>query len=98
MDQGIVSALHRELVWRTDEGQVRKFRNFGSGRVAESRSCIDARSYGGAAQREAVHTLQGILDAFEIVAKHPRITRPLLAERDRGGILHMGATYFDDVF
>ena len=56
LNQGIVSTLDCEFVWRTHKRQVRQLRNFGSSCFAEIRSGIYARSHCGASERQAVHT------------------------------------------
>ncbi len=65
--------LHRELVRCTNERQLCELRNFSSGRFPESRCGIDAGANGCAAEREAIHAFQRILDAIEIVAEHTNI-------------------------
>ena len=92
-----MSALHCEFVRRADEWQARKLRNFGRRRLAKSGSRTDSGSHGCTAECEGVYTSQCIIDAIEIVAKHARVTRPLLAEGDRCGVLHVRSSNLDDV-
>src|SRR5262244_1142164 len=67
------------------------------GRFGKARCRVDARSHGRTAQRQAVHALQGGFDAFQIVRQHPRIAGPFLAQRQRGGVLHVRAPDLDDL-
>ena len=93
-----MSTLHGELVRRANEGKASKLGYFRSSCGAESRSCIDARAYRSAAECEAIHALQRILDTLEIVAKHAHVARPLLPKCEWGGILHVRASDLNHVF
>ncbi len=63
----------------------------------EAGRCVDAGAHGRTSQRKAVHALQRIFHPLQIVGEHARIARPLLPERQRRGILHVGASDLDDV-
>src|SRR5271170_1396019 len=58
VDECVVSSLHREFVWRADERQASQLRDFGSGRLAESRGRINAGSHRRATERQFVDTFQ----------------------------------------
>src|ERR1700684_1547117 len=83
-------SLHGELVLRATEGQRRQLPNFGSCRIAKSRSCVQTRSDSGAPKCELVYILQRMLESIRIIAKHAHVTRPLFAKSDWSGILHVG--------
>ncbi|MDF9866291.1 hypothetical protein M2437_005273 [Methylorubrum pseudosasae] len=97
VDDGVVRALHHELVGRRDEGQAGQPRDLLRARLGKARLRVDAGADRGAAEGQTVHTLQRVVEALQVVAQHARIARPFLPERDRDGILHMGAPDLDDV-
>ncbi len=93
-----MGTLHRELVWRTDEGQTRELSDLACGRLGKAGCRIYARAHRGAAQCEAIDALQRTFDPLQIIREHARIARPFLPEREWRRVLHMGAADLDDVF
>jgi hypothetical protein len=97
LNQRVVSALHGEFVGRGDERQAGELGDLGRRRFGKTRCRVDARSHGGAAYRQLVHSLQRGLDPFEIVRQHSGVAGPFLTQGQRGGVLHVGAPDLDDV-
>ena len=58
---------------------------------------VEAGAHGRAAQRQLVKPLQGGFEALQAVIKLAHIAAEFLPQRERGGVLQMGAADFDDV-
>ncbi len=97
LHQRVVGALHGEFVGRGDEGQAGELGDLGGGGLGETGRRVDAGSDRRAAQRQAVDAVQRGFDPLQIVRQHPGIARPFLAQRQRRGVLHVGAPDLDDV-
>jgi hypothetical protein len=69
------------------------FLEFHLGSEAKNDSALHASSH-----VRVVRTLQRIVDPFDIIDEHIRVTRPFLTERQRRGILHVCATDLDDIY
>jgi hypothetical protein len=97
LHQGVVGPLNRELVRCAHERQIGKAGDFPRSSLAEPGLGIQAGTDRGPADGEPIDSLERILETLKIVGEHAGVTRPLLTERDRGGILHVGAADLDDV-
>ena len=71
--------------------------DFGGDGFSEAGGGVDAGADGGAPEGEAIDTFEAVVQALDIVGQHAGIARPLLAERDRRRVLHVGAADLDDV-
>ena len=90
-------ALYGEFVRRTDKRQSGEPRDLCRRRFREIGGCIDPGADRGATERQPVYALQRILHPLDIVAEHPGVAGPFLAQGDRRGVLHMRAADLDDV-
>jgi hypothetical protein len=95
--QCVMRALHSEFVRSANKRQARKFCNLGGGGLREARRRIDPGTDCGAAEGQAIYSLERVLDSFEIIGQHASVARPFLAQGNWGRVLHMRSSDLDDV-
>src|SRR5258708_39771608 len=79
------------------ERKLREFGDFAGGADGKVGMGVEAGADGGAADCEIVEAVESDGGASAIAVKHIDVAGKFLAERERRGILQMGATDFDDV-
>src|SRR5256885_509293 len=79
------------------ERQPGELRNFARGALGKFGMGVEAGADGGAADGEVVEAVESHGDASAIAVEHIDIAGKFLAERERGGVLQMGAADFYDV-
>ena len=86
-----------ELVGRGGEGQAGDRGDLGGDRLGEAHGRVEAGADRGAALRQLHTARQRLLDALDAVIDLLRVAGELLAQRQRRGVLHVGAADLDDV-
>ena len=92
--------IHRrqglELVGGGDKGQAREARQFGRGLFGIALGRVQARTDGRAAQGQFIQVRQRGTHVALAMVQLRHIARELLAQRERGGVLQVGAADLDD--
>ena len=96
-DQAIALRVPLEVVHRFEESESRFIGQCGAGAAAEFGVRVDARSHGGAADRQFQHGLQRPLSAADAQFQLPRESTELLTQPQRRGIGQMSAADLDDL-
>jgi len=78
------------------EGEPREFGDFAGGALGEFGMGVEAGADSGAANGEIVETIESHGDAAAVAVEQIHVARKFLAERERRGILQMGAADFYD--
>src|SRR5260370_39871622 len=79
------------------ERQPGELRNFAGSALGEFGMRVEAGADGGAPDGEIVEAVESDGDASAIAIEHIDVAGELLAERERRGVLQMGAADFYDV-
>jgi len=96
-DHGVVGGQSLELVGRRGEGQARDFGDVGGHLLCKTDGGVQAGADGGAALGQLHQLGQRLLDPLDAVGDLLRIAAELLAQRQRRGVLSVGAPDLDDV-
>ena len=96
-DEVVVRRKRRELVRMRTERQAGEFGNLLGGALAELGMRVETGTDGGAADGQIVEVVQRFLDRDHRTVELGDVARELLAERQRGRVLKMRASDFDDV-
>ena len=95
--QRFVRGQGLELVGRRHEGRAGGVRQVGRDLGAELRMRVQARAHGGAADGQLVQARQRGADLLLGQVQLGHVARDFLAQRQRRGVLQVGATDLDDV-
>src|SRR6266849_8127799 len=79
------------------KGKAGEFGDFARGFFSEFGMGVEAGADGSAANGEIVETVESHGNAAAFAVKHIDVAGKFLAERERRGVLQVGATDFDDV-
>ena len=97
VNDGVVRGERLELVRCGDERQTGVARERVGNLLREFRVCVQARAHGGAAECEFGHVGQGVAYMLETVIDLRDPAGDFLTERERRGVLQVGAADLDDV-
>nr|GEU28044.1 chaperone protein DnaJ A6, chloroplastic [Tanacetum cinerariifolium] len=95
--QRVVARQRGEFVLGSAERQRERVLQLGGDAVRIFRVSVEAGTDGGAARRQLQHAGQGVLDRLLGKVEMGHIAREFLAQRERGGVLQVGAADLDDV-
>src|SRR5437016_11147651 len=86
-----------EFIGVRAEGKPGELSDFARGAFGEFGMGVEAGADGSAADGEIVEAVESDGDAATIAVKHIDVAGKFLAERERRGVLQVGAADFDDV-
>lgn len=93
----VVGGKSFEFVGGSSEGVTRDLGDFFGDLDVKATDRVETGANGGAALSERVETRQGALDSLNAVFDLSSVTRKLLAESKRGGVLQVGTPDLDNV-
>lgn len=97
LDDGIVSSESLELVGCGDEFVTGHLGDFGSNVLGETNKGVQTSTDGGTTLSKHAETRKGGLDTEDAVLELCNVSRELLSEGKRSGVLKMGTSNLDDL-